>query len=133
MSYASLVVTLAGMTPQEISQIDAAITAHGQWITRLRKAIEDRASEVTPQTARVDDQCAFGKWLYGSFPASLRETPAFEEIRRAHAEFHLRAAAILELAVAGKRPDAEKLMAPGGEFMMLSGGLALKLNALKRR
>jgi hypothetical protein len=121
------------MTPQELSQIDAAVAAHGQWITRLRRAIEDHASEITPQAARVDNQCAFGKWLYGSFPAGLRDTPAFEEIRRAHAEFHVKAAAILELAVAGKRADAERLMAPSGEFMMLSGGLALKLNALKRR
>lgn len=79
----------------------------------------------------TDNACEFGKWLYGEFPASLRGTPAFEAIRAAHAQFHVTAARILQLAIDGQKGEALRLMDPQGEFMTLSGSLILKLRALK--
>jgi hypothetical protein len=119
------------VTPQEIQKIDAAAAAHGQWLTRLRTAIETGTSEFKPQVVATDNACDFGKWLYGEFPAALRGTPAYEAIRTAHAKFHASAAKILQLAIDGRKGEALKLMDPQGEFMTLSGSLLLKLRALK--
>ena len=120
------------MTEQDQWKIEAARTAHGQWLTRLRNAIEYGTSEFAPATVRTDDRCDFGKWLHGDFPAALRRESIFEEIRAAHARFHALAAEILALALAGKKVQAMEAMEPRGEFMRLSGALVLKLAALKR-
>ncbi len=119
------------MTPLELAQIDAAIAAHGKWLTRLRTAIYEGSSEFTPAVVRADDKCDFGRWLYGAFPASLRGSPVFEDIRQTHARFHVQAAMVLELATGGRRDDAANLMAPGSDFMSLSGWLLLKLRRLR--
>jgi hypothetical protein len=119
------------MTPQDIQMVDAAIAAHSQWLSRLRKAIGAGSSEFKPEVVRLDDQCALGRWLYDGFPPSLRGTPVFDQVRQAHARFHEQAAGILALALAGKAKEAEKLMDTKGEFITLSGGLVLKLRALK--
>lgn len=119
------------MTPQEIEKIDAAVKAHGAWISRLRAAIERGTSEFEPGTVAKDNACEFGKWLYGEFPTSVRGTPAYEKIREAHAAFHRTAAKILGLAIAGKKSEALKLMDPAGDFMTQSGALLLKLKALR--
>jgi hypothetical protein len=121
----------ASMLPDEAEQIEAAISAHVQWLARLRTAIAQRSSDFTPAVVRLDNQCAFSRWLNKGIPGVPRGTPRFEEIRRAHAHFHEQAAAILELALTGKGSEAERLMSPQGEFMTTSGGLILKLRALK--
>ncbi len=118
------------MLPDEAQQIEAAIAAHMQWLARLRTAIAQRTSEFTPAVVRFDNQCAFGRWLYQGIPGAPRGSPVFEEIRRVHAQFHEQAAAILQLAVAGRKAEAERLMSPRGEFMTISGGLILRLRAL---
>jgi hypothetical protein len=119
------------MTAEEMQKVDAAVQAHGQWLTRLRTAIEKGTSEFQPDAVKLDNRCDFGKWLYGEFPATLKATPAFEEIRGLHAKFHQAAGHILSLALGGKKGDALKLMEPTGEFMTLSGNLLLRLKRLK--
>ncbi len=118
------------MLPDEAQQIEAAISAHMQWLARIRTAIAQRTSEFTPGVVRLDNQCTFGRWLYKGIPGAARGSPVFEEIRRVHAQFHEQAAAILHLAVTGKASEAERLMSPRGEFMTTSGGLILRLRAL---
>lgn len=119
------------MSPSDQEKIDAAVKAHGMWLARLRRAIEDKKSEFDPAIVKTDSNCEFGKWLYGSFPASLRGTPVFEEIRALHARFHAHAGRILEAALSGKTADALRFMDSSGEFMQLSGTLVLKLKALR--
>jgi hypothetical protein len=118
--------------PDQLLALDAAAEAHGKWLTRLRTATRLGASEFTPDIVKADDRCDFGRWLYGDFPEVLKGTPAFEEIRRKHAEFHRAAAHILELAIAGQKDEALRLMAHEGDFMLLSGSLLLTLRGLRR-
>jgi hypothetical protein len=120
------------MQAKEAEQIDLAASAHARWLVRLRTAILSGTSEFQPSDVRPDDACDFGKWLYGSFPAQLKGTRSFEEIRAAHTRFHQRAAEILGLAVSGKKQEAAAAMDAQGEFMQLSGSLMLKLKALKK-
>jgi methyl-accepting chemotaxis protein len=119
------------MTNEELAHIDAAVTAHGQWLNRLRAAIHTGACEFKPAEVHADDRCAFGRWLHGDFPAALRGTAVYEDIRRTHAQFHQQAAGILSLALAGRKAEAERLMGPQSEFLSLSGWLIVKLRTLK--
>jgi hypothetical protein len=119
------------LTARELRQIDAAINAHGKWITELRIAIEERSSAFDPEVVRTDNQCDFGKWLYDDFPKTPESKELFDNIRDTHAKFHRKAANILQLAIGGHADEALKLMDYQGEFMRLSGELILLLKGLR--
>lgn len=105
-------------------EIDKAIGAHGMWKARLKQAIETGQLEVSVDTIKVDNQCAFGKWLYGpTLTDADRNSPHFKDVKSLHAEFHKVAGRVAELAVVGKKTDAEKIMAMGGEFAGISAKL----------
>ena len=114
------------------SKIQAAIEAHTMWFLRIRTAIEKKISDFKPEIVKTDNNCEFGKWLYGDFPLEFRNTPIYREIKEHHAKFHQLAGKILELALSGKTQEAVKAMEAGSEFKVLSLGLITKLNALKK-
>ena len=45
------------------AKLDAAASAHTQWLFRLKHAIDEGKSEFDPVTVRRDDACDFGKFL----------------------------------------------------------------------
>ena len=107
-----------------IEELDKAIGAHGLWKTRLRNAIESGKIEADIATIRVDNQCAFGKWLYGSTLSSLDKSSShYKTVKELHAEFHKTAAHVAELAVNGKKTEAEKMIASGGDYARISSKL----------
>ena len=106
-----------------------AIAAHGAWKTRLREAIESGTSIFSVETVRTDDQCEFGRWLYGSRPATNAQH--WEKVRDLHARFHQQAAGVLEAALKGETAKAEALMEPGGPFLQTSADLTLAIVAWK--
>ncbi|MBF0331270.1 MAG: CZB domain-containing protein [Candidatus Omnitrophica bacterium] len=112
--------------------VDGALSAHGQWYSRLQDAIKTGKSDFKPATVKTDDKCAFGKWFYSEFPAVLKNNPLHEEIKALHAEFHQEAGKILEMALEGKKEEAAKLIGGGSTFKSLSSKLISKLSALKR-
>lgn len=113
--------------------INKAIEAHGQWFTRLQQAIQNGTSEFKPEIVKTDNNCVFGKWLYGEFPIAMRSLPVYTIIKDLHAQFHQEAAKILDLGLKGKKEEALKLMAAGSPFKMLSGKLVLTLQSLKKK
>lgn len=105
-------------------EISAAIGAHGLWKGKLREAIQMGKSEATPQGLRVDNQCTFGQWLHGaSIPVAQKGSAGYKECLELHATFHVAAAHALELALAGRKSDAETAMRDGGEVATLTGRL----------
>lgn len=107
-----------------IEELDKAIGAHGSWKTRLKTAIETGKIEVSIDTIKVDNQCAFGKWFYGSTLNPQDKTSThYKTVKELHAEFHKIAAKVAELAINGKKSDAEKMMAVGGEYSKISSKL----------
>lgn len=107
-------------------EIEQAIGAHGMWKVRLRRAIETGQFDTPVATVRTDNQCAFGKWLYGpTVTAQDKTSVQYKTVQTLHAAFHKVAARVAELAIAGKKAEAEKLMATGEEFATAS----LKLTA----
>ncbi len=105
-------------------EITKAIGAHGMWKMRLHSAIEMGKSEFAPDQVSHDNQCDFGRWLYGSsVPPAAKQQPDYEACRRLHAEFHQEAAKVLTLAVTGQKDKALHAMDPSGKFAEVSGHL----------
>jgi hypothetical protein len=95
--------------------IDQAVGAHGIWKSRLRTTIARGTSEIPVSTIRADDQCVFGKWLFGQqLSEADRATANYRTVLDLHAKFHETAARVVELALAGNKEEAEALL--NGEF-----------------
>lgn len=113
------------------AMLDHAIAAHAKWKFTLRKAIESGTSEWTVETARTDDRCEFGRWLR-ALPLPQRMTPHAREVVRLHAEFHARAAHVLELALAHRKHEATAAMALQSDFAQTSSKLTQAMTAWKK-
>lgn len=105
-------------------EIKKAIGSHGLWKGRLALAIETGSSEFSPERIRHDNECDFGRWLYGStIPPAVKHTPEYEACRHLHAEFHQEAANVLKLAVTGHKDKAHEAMHSKGKFAEISSHL----------
>jgi Chemoreceptor zinc-binding domain len=114
-------------------EIDKAINIHSMWKVRLRQAIDSGKIDVPVETIRQKDQCAFGKWLYGStFAAGDKASPYYKTVCDLHAEFHTLAAKVAELAVAGKKDEAVKMLTLDGPYGAASAKLTGALMDWKR-
>ena len=107
-----------------IKEIDKAIGAHGLWKSRLKMTIESSRIDTPVETIRRDDQSDFGKWLHGStLTASDKATNHYKTVTGLHAEFHKTAARVVELALTGRKSEAETMMVLGGEYAVISAKL----------
>lgn len=96
----------------DIHEINKAVVAHGLWKLRLRMAVSSGKTEFAIETIRDDSECEFGKWLNGqTLTASDKISEEYKTVKDFHARFHGLAAQVAELAVTGKKSDAEKLLA----------------------
>jgi methyl-accepting chemotaxis protein len=101
-----------------------AIASHAKWKYRLRQAINTGTSEWEVPNVRVDDQCEFGTWLK-EVPAVEQHCDHWKTVSARHAAFHLAAADVLDLAISGRRSEAESAIAPGSRFAEASKQLTL--------
>jgi len=124
----------AGKAPDKLrEEIAGAIACHAAWKRRLRHAIDTGSSEMTAEDVANDHLCEFGQWLDGpEFSATARDGE-YEVVRHLHAQFHRIAAATLQLAIAGKKKDAERCMSVGGIFTETSSRLTKALAVWKRQ
>ena len=106
--------------------ITKGIGAHGMWKQRLLDAIKTGQSEWTPDVVCQDNQCEFGKWLYSCSPQE-KSSPHYNNVKDLHAKFHKTAANVLTLALANKKSEAEKEIAPGSEYATNSGALTKEM------
>ena len=114
-------------------EIDNAIGAHGAWKARLKTAVDTGQLEVPVATISTDNQCAFGKWLYGSTLTSEdKSSTQYAEIKRLHAEFHKAAAQVAQLAMSGGKAEARKMMDQSGAYSAISGKLSMALMNWKK-
>ena len=102
-------------------QIASAVGAHGLWKGRLRAAVESGVTDVPVEVARDDRQCGFGRWLHGArVDEKARRSSHYATCMELHRRFHQAAAEVLSLAVAGKKQEASKALAPDREFTRAS-------------
>jgi purine-binding chemotaxis protein CheW len=111
-------------------QVEQAIRAHLQWKVRMKTAIACGKLGVPVQTIRADDACPFGRWLYGE---GLQSDAVGGErialVKKLHKRFHQATANVAELALAGRRTEAERALAEGGSFAAASDALLEVLRA----
>ncbi len=73
---------------------------------------------------KLPNKCEFGKWLYGNtISDDIKESNYYQKVVDLHAQFHVEAAKVLTLALAGNRDEATKLMGTGSEFANRSSEL----------
>jgi hypothetical protein len=112
--------------------IDAALSAHAQWKTRLENAIATSQSESRPDIVKKDNVCQFGQWLY-ALSAEDAKSEDYKKVKELHADFHATAGAILELALSGKKEEAKREMEVGGSYRKATGKLVLALESWKSK
>jgi chemoreceptor zinc-binding protein len=104
-----------------VDTIQKAIAAHAGWKARLRTAVSTGKFDGTASTVNVDNQCEFGKWLYGSgITAAEKETEHYRTVRQLHAQFHQEAAKVIEWATSGQKDKAEEAIGLGGGYTKAS-------------
>lgn len=105
------------------SELNKAIKAHSNWKIRLRDAIDTGTSDIAPSQARASHLCDFGKWL-GSLPHSERSSEDCKTIQELHDKFHLEAAEVLQMALAGHKDKAHTALTDiKGDFVYTSARL----------
>ena len=88
-------------------------------------------SDVTPDIARADDKCEFGKWLHSaSLAPETRNSPHYQAIRQLHAEFHQCAGEVLGHALSDRTDQANALLADN--FSKKSHTLMVELTRWKQ-
>lgn len=105
------------------SQCTAAISAHGDWKFKLKRAVANQAEGLDPEQVTLDNQCAFGKWLYSPSTEPLRTEKDYSEVLRLHAVFHQEAAHIVRLCQDARTSEAEKSMRPDSAYSKISAEL----------
>ena len=123
----------AGKAPEKLrEEISGAIGYHAAWKRRLRHAIDTGRSEISVEAAGDDHACEFGRWLHGPEFSVADQDEEYEHIRQLHAQFHRIAAVTLQLALTGKKKEAEHCMAAGGIYAETSHRLIKALGLWKR-
>jgi hypothetical protein len=108
----------------KIDVLEKAIAAHARWKARLRVAASDGKFDGSIDTVRADNQCEFGKWLYGSeLTGAEKQTSHYLDVKRLHAQFHQEAAKVVNLANSGQKTEAEKAISMGGNYAKSSSAL----------
>ncbi len=105
-------------------EIKNAIAAHGRWKKKLKTAIDTGKIDTGVPAIKADNQCAFGKWLHGpTITERQKQTDHYRDVRKLHAVFHEKAAKVAQLAIAGNRAAAVRMMEVNGEFSVASADL----------
>jgi len=108
----------------------AAIEAHRKWKERLTAYVQGTSSEkLDYKTICRDDQCALGKWIHGTGATALGELPIFHHLKAKHAQFHVTASRIVELAQQADKKSAQALLG-GSEYGKASIEVQMLLSRL---
>ena len=115
----------------DADKIRGAIAAHARWKHFLKNAVATQKGERPVTEVQAENECEFGQWLL-SLPVPDRQSVHWQKVRALHAEFHRAAAHVLELALAGKREEAEADMKIRGDFTRVSSQLTIAMAGWKR-
>jgi len=103
----------------------AALDAHMAWEKRLEDRLSGKSKEnIDIANVASDCQCTLGKWLHNAGREKFGDTGDYEELRRTHADFHLKAGEILNNVLNGNREQALKNLK---ELRYQSGNVQLSL------
>jgi hypothetical protein len=112
------------------SEIKKAVGDHGVWKKVLKNAVDTGKIDVQISTIKADNQCSFGKWLYGStITEKEKNSSHYQEVRELHAAFHEKASTVAQLAISDHKARAMKMLEVNGEFSTASAALTTSMIA----
>ena len=92
----------------------AAIEAHRKWRDRLSDYVLGTSTEKLDHYVICrDDQCALGKWIYSEGVTFTGHLTLFHQLKAKHAQFHIAAAHVVELAQGNQNELAANLLLDG--------------------
>ena len=104
--------------------LQRAIATHEGWKARLQTAASNGNFDAAMDTVKADDQCEFGKWLYGSALSAAETHPEhYHSVKELHTQFHQEAAKVAQLATSGQSDAAQKAMAMESRYIKCSNAL----------
>lgn len=106
-------------TTSDSLDVSGAVAAHQAWMGRLKNLLQGRSKDTyDPAIVGRDDQCALGKWVQGPGQQYCGHLQEFPSLKSKHRDFHRMAAEVLNFHQAGRRDQAEALLAK--DFMAIS-------------
>jgi len=116
-----------------LQEIDKAIGAHVMWKTRLKAAVETGRMEAPQAALTAAHDCPFGKWMKGpTIAPSTRTSAYYSRVDELHTKFHLAAARIGEMAIAGQSDQAIEEITGASEFSSAHKELAAAMEEWKK-
>ena len=111
-------------------EIKNAVGDHGMWKKRLKNTIDTGKINVPISAIKADNQCNFGKWLYGpTITDEEKNSHHYHKVRELHAAFHEKASKVAQLAISGHKAGAMKMLEVNGEFTRASADLTTSMMA----
>jgi hypothetical protein len=120
-------------TEKLVEHLDAAAASHRQWKRRLSAAIDSGNGTFKVADVSRDDQCEFGGVLKTGTSAAQRKSPSYLKVKDLHAQFHLEAGRILQLAHEGRRAEAWLAIDHGSLYETLIATLLAEISLWKKR
>ncbi len=109
-------------------EIKNAVGAHGMWKKKLKNAVNTGKINIQIPTIKADNQCSFGKWLYGAtITENEKNSSHYQKVRELHAVFHEKASKVAQLAISGHKADAMRMLEANGEFTVASAALTTSM------
>jgi hypothetical protein len=109
-------------------EISSAIASHSMWKAHFDACINTGVFDASLETIEMDNECYFGKWLYGdTITAGIRGSEEYKRVKDHHEKFHHIAAKVVKLAMSGNKAEASKLMASNGEYTKVTTQLVMEL------
>jgi predicted RNase H-like nuclease (RuvC/YqgF family) len=111
-------------------EIKKAVGDHGTWKKTLKNTIDTGKINIQISAINADNQCSFGKWLYGStITEKEKNSSHYQEVLTLHSAFHEKASEVAQLATSGQKARAMKMLEVNGEFTKASAALTTSMMA----
>jgi len=110
--------------------INTAIQKHAAWKLKFLTALRS-AEKLDVAFISKDTNCAFGNWLNGKGRFLYSKYDAYAQCVVDHAALHVEAGKIAKAINANRKPEAERMIAPGSTFELLSKKVSDSIIELK--
>lgn len=111
--------------------LNKAIDAHAQWKTKFRSAIAAK-QQMDVATISKDNCCELGKWLYGEGKSRCGALPAYADLVKKHATFHIEAGKVAATINSQNFTQAEKMIDAGTPYAAASSAVGVAIMQLKK-
>lgn len=110
--------------------LDTAIQKHAEWKFKFRSALVEKQT-LDAAAISKDNNCEFGKWLYGEAKTLYGKSATHADCLADHAAFHAEAGKVAAAINAGKMEEAERMLAGGSTYSEASKRVSVRIIEMK--